>query len=708
MVRRDPLLALALVALAALAASVLLVEGADAQEASNLTLGPVTCEALDTDDDGLDDSVRVVTNVTNNDLERSEVYAMLVSLWFSSTRIDALTASDLLDSNTTVQVMLVVGTTDSSSRGDHTVNVELHSGDLTGPIVGRDETTRALHPLGAYALEVTAVPDSAVVLENESARFNVTVLSTSNNPTGVALSATSTLGWGVGLSATMLQLDPGQSAEFAVTVRVPHNAAPGTLERVLALAVAERNLTATASVLLSVQVPIHLYELSLEVADPSRRIQAGGALEFAGLVQNMGNNKDTVSMERLAPTGWTVTVEPTSLTLDRGTGAPVRILVTAPSSLAGSGTVGVDVTARSQGLTTFVTRTLTLTYDTPDLSIDAPNVTVSPRLPLAGEETTVDVAILNHGSGPAMDVVVALLVDGTEVGRTTLPTIDVGERVHALLRWTAVLGYHRLTVRADPDGAIPETEEDDNEAEVGLNVVGTDLVVTSSDMTMEPGYPAEGDVAALSMRVRNIRALASGPFDVTLAIDGTLVRTYDVDPGVEGVSNVTLVHDWTVVAGRHSFKVVLDPGGAVAEQDEANNEATRQFTGNARPVASLSLGDESVEVGKPVQLVGSGSTDPDGRVRQWFYDYGDGTNSGWSFLPNGTHSYKDKGEYTVRLYVRDETATEGAQPATATVKVTEPSDVDEPSPGAGALAAVAAVAMATALVLTRARRRRGR
>ena len=710
MVRRDALLPIALAALAALAAAALLAPPASAQGGSNLTLGPVSYTALDTDADGWDDGVLVNVSITNRDLGRSEVYSLLVSLWLASTRVDALSDSALLGPNTTVQVEIVVGTADTSQPGDHSVEVELHSGDLSGELVDSRSSTQSLRPLGAYALEIDAADPSVEALESSSALFNITVKSVSNNPTGVTVSATPTLGWSVELSATRFDLDPGQSTIVVATVHVAHNAAPGTIERVLALFAAERNTTATGSVLLMVKVPIQLFELVLEVADPTGQIQAGASLEFVGQVQNSGNNADTVTMEHLAPVGWGVVIEPTSVQLDRGTGAPVRIVVTAPSGLTGSGAVDVVITARSGGLTTFTSRTITITFSSADLSVDAPNVTVSPSPPVTGEATTVEAGVLNHGLGSATDVVVALLVDGAEVDRTTVPAIDAGETVRAMLRWTAALGYHRLRVHVDPDGAIAEEEEDDNVAEVGVTVAGADLLVTSTDLTMEPGYPAEGSVAAMSVHVRNIRAQATGPFNATLAIDGEVVHIFRIESGIEGTSNATLVHNWTVVAGRHSFRVVLDTDGAVFEQDEANNIAQRQFTGNARPVPALLLETTEVEVGGSVQLVGSGSSDPDGRVRQWFFDYGDGTNSGWTFFPNGSHSYSDEGEYTVRLYVRDEAGAESAVAAASLLTVTGTSDQEEPSPGAGVLVAMAALGAATAVALARAtaRRRRGR
>jgi PKD repeat protein len=73
---------------------------------------------------------------------------------------------------------------------------------------------------------------------------------------------------------------------------------------------------------------------------------------------------------------------------------------------------------------------------------------------------------------------------------------------------------------------------------------------------------------------------------------------------------------------------------------------------NAAPVANLSAGKPySGSVGSPVTFNGSWSTDSDGNITDWFWDFGDGTNDTGIMV---THSYSEQGVYTVTLTVTDD------------------------------------------------------
>jgi hypothetical protein len=536
---------------------------------------------------------------------------------------------------------------------------------------------------------------SVVALENDSVAFTVTVTSSSNNPTGVELSTQTTLGWPVEVDPSTLTLATGHSAQASVTVRIPHNAPPGSLERVVVVATSARNRAATASASISVQVPIQVYDVRLEVADPTGQLSSGQTLDFVGIVHNLGNSADNITLESDAPLGWLVVMVPKHALLDRGSSAAVEVHVTAPDTLVGSGAAIVNVTARSQGLTTFSRRPISLTYNSPELSIDASNVTVTPRSPQAGAAVTVDAKVLNTGSGPAEGLVVELLVDGSPAGRATVPFAAVGERTTATLRWTATPGLHRLTVRVDPDNAFGELDERDNEASVQVDVISPDLAISTNDLSMSPPYPTEGEEANLTIVVHNRQLAPAGPINVSIAIDGAVVKRLRVDGGLAGDGSVSLTYVWRAAKGRHAFRVELDPENATHEQDEGNNVATRSFTANSRPTAVLALPSDTEKEGTAVTMVGSGSYDPDGRVRQYFFDYGDGSNSGWTFTPNVTHTYKGKGQYQLKLYVRDEVGADSALPAVATLTVKERGSVKEPAPGPGAAAAAGALAVAT-------------
>jgi parallel beta-helix repeat protein len=74
---------------------------------------------------------------------------------------------------------------------------------------------------------------------------------------------------------------------------------------------------------------------------------------------------------------------------------------------------------------------------------------------------------------------------------------------------------------------------------------------------------------------------------------------------------------------------------------------------NQRPVAR-SLADKShVSPGQQVTFFGTASTD-DRRVDQYFFDFGDGQNSGWIMLSVFTHKYASVGSYNATVKVMDD------------------------------------------------------
>jgi hypothetical protein len=93
----------------------------------------------------------------------------------------------------------------------------------------------------------------------------------------------------------------------------------------------------------------------------------------------------------------------------------------------------------------------------------------------------------------------------------------------------------------------------------------------------------------------------------------------------------------------------------------------RVFTGSAtpppanqKPVAILSVDPEIANMGNDVWFYGTESYDPDGSVAAYFFEFGDGQNSGWLNYPTvaATHPYDTQGEYWSKLKVRDNSGLE--------------------------------------------------
>jgi hypothetical protein len=114
------------------------------------------------------------------------------------------------------------------------------------------------------------------------------------------------------------------------------------------------------------------------------------------------------------------------------------------------------------------------------------------------------------------------------------------------------------------------------------------------------------------------------------------------------------------------------------------------------PIAVLTVNRDRMLVDDLATFDASGSSDPDGRVRQYFFDYGDGSDSGWVFDPVITHTYTSEGDFEIRLYVRDESGAQNAEPAVVNLVVERTKSGDDGSPGMASYAAIAALATVAA------------
>jgi hypothetical protein len=86
--------------------------------------------------------------------------------------------------------------------------------------------------------------------------------------------------------------------------------------------------------------------------------------------------------------------------------------------------------------------------------------------------------------------------------------------------------------------------------------------------------------------------------------------------------------------------------------------------------ASLSASRTKVEIHEP--LVFDGSKSRGEWPLEYFFDFGDGTDSGWTFQDTIGHSYSSAGTYTVSLKIRDASKNESTNPAVIIITVLSP------------------------------------
>ncbi len=111
--------------------------------------------------------------------------------------------------------------------------------------------------------------------------------------------------------------------------------------------------------------------------------------------------------------------------------------------------------------------------------------------------------------------------------------------------------------------------------------------------------------------------------------------------------------------------------------DKESDTVYLDFDGN-RPVAMLDADDTSICVGDYVRFDASDSYDPDGYIRQYHYEFGDGTTSPWiSDLDYTHHKYTQTGTFYARVKVKDDDYQESGWSSTVRITVGSGSYCDD-------------------------------
>jgi chitodextrinase len=126
--------------------------------------------------------------------------------------------------------------------------------------------------------------------------------------------------------------------------------------------------------------------------------------------------------------------------------------------------------------------------------------------------------------------------------------------------------------------------------------------------------------------------------------DGTIVSyTWAFGDGFNG--NGVVVSHAFVHSGR--FSVVL----TVVDNNQTSNAASLEITVDFPPIAAFSASLQAAPAGLPIRFDAFASTDSDGTIVSYAWDFGDGhTGTGISI----THSFASNGTFTVRLTVADD------------------------------------------------------
>ncbi len=118
------------------------------------------------------------------------------------------------------------------------------------------------------------------------------------------------------------------------------------------------------------------------------------------------------------------------------------------------------------------------------------------------------------------------------------------------------------------------------------------------------------------------------------------------------VSTSSVTHQFKDGTRTYTVTLKVKDDYGVVSQDFSSMEV---LINNREPVATLNIPNTEVYINVPVSFDASGSSDLDGDGLEYYFNFGDGSTSGWITEPIITHKYTtNMQEYSVELIVRDD------------------------------------------------------
>jgi PKD repeat protein len=232
---------------------------------------------------------------------------------------------------------------------------------------------------------------------------------------------------------------------------------------------------------------------------------------------------------------------------------------------------------------------------------------------------------------------------------------------------------------SDPDGTIVAYDWDFGDGSTGSGVMPTHTYTTDGSFTVTLTVTDDADETGTDTTTVTIGpgnqapiADANNPYVGTVGVpvqfdgsgsydpDGTIVA-YDWDFGDGNTGSGEMpTHTYTV---DDTYKVTLTVTDDMGATDSTMRTATIGL-GNQAPIADVKNHYKGI-VNETVEFDGTGSSDPDGTIVAYDWDFGDGnTGSG----ATATHTYTEDGTYNVTLTVTDDLGATDSAGTTVTIE----------------------------------------
>ncbi len=222
----------------------------------------------------------------------------------------------------------------------------------------------------------------------------------------------------------------------------------------------------------------------------------------------------------------------------------------------------------------------------PDLEIS--NLSANPNPTTLGSTVTVNFDVTNNGEINSGAVAIQTSLDETVLNTTppNISSIEAGATRsfsrNVTIPTNISPGEFSLSVLLDPDNAIEEGDEDNNEASVKLEIPANlpDLVIR--DLSPEVNSVQAGELFFLTFTAENAGSAESGPIDVLVRLStGEIIATNTLSSlsgGGNSLVQLQVAIPASITDTEVTLEVILDPENKIIEENEDNNGQSVQLT----------------------------------------------------------------------------------------------------------------------------------